>query len=72
MSTPVRILGIASSLRRESCNRYALRATTVLVPERTSIEISELDGIPGFYQDDEQNPPVKRARAVRRYREPDG
>ena len=54
MSNPVRILGIAGSLRRESFNRAALRAATQLVPEGASIETVELDGIPGFNQDDEQ------------------
>ena len=32
MSRPVRILGIAGSLRRDSYNRAALRAATELVP----------------------------------------
>jgi chromate reductase len=59
MSKPVRILGIAGSLRRESYNRAALRAATQLVPEGASIDIFELDGIPGFNQDEEQNPPAK-------------
>ena len=53
MSKPVRILGIAGSLRRDSYNRAALRAATELVPEGASIEIFELDGIPGFNQDEE-------------------
>ena len=39
MSKPVRILGIAGSLRRESYNRAALRAATELVPEGATIEI---------------------------------
>jgi NAD(P)H-dependent FMN reductase len=33
MKTPIRILGIAGSLRRESYNRAALRAATKLLPE---------------------------------------
>ena len=59
MSESVRILGIAGSLRRESYNRAALHAATQLVPEGATIDIFELDGIPGFNQDDEQNPPAK-------------
>ncbi len=59
MIKPVQILGIGGSLRRESYNRAVLRAATQLVPEGASIEIFELDGIPGFNQDDEQNPPAK-------------
>jgi len=71
MNRPVRILGIAGSLRRESYNRAALRAATQLVPEGASIDIFELDGIPGFNQDDEQNPPAKIAELKRRIREAD-
>ena len=44
MSKPVRILGIAGSLRRDSYNRATLRAATELVPEGATIEIFELDG----------------------------
>ena len=43
MIKPVRILGIAGSLRRESYNRAVLRAATQLMPEGASIEIFELD-----------------------------
>ncbi|HEX8774541.1 MAG TPA: NAD(P)H-dependent oxidoreductase [Pyrinomonadaceae bacterium] len=71
MSKPVRILGIAGSLRRESYNRAALRAATELVPEGASIEIFELDGIPGFNQDEEQNPHAKVVELKRRIREAD-
>ena len=71
MSKTVRILGIAGSLRRESYNRAALRAATQLVPEGASIEIFELDGIPGFNQDEEQNPPEKVVELKRRIREAD-
>ncbi|MCA1605747.1 MAG: NAD(P)H-dependent oxidoreductase, partial [Acidobacteria bacterium] len=59
MSTPLKILGIAGSLRQESFNRAALRAATQLVPDGAIIEVFELDGIPGFNQDNEQNPPAK-------------
>jgi chromate reductase, NAD(P)H dehydrogenase (quinone) len=71
MSKPIRILGIAGSLRRESYNRAALRAATELVPEGASIEIFELDGIPAFNEDDEQNPPAKVVELKRRIREAD-
>ena len=71
MSRPVRILGIAGSLRRESYNRAALRAATQLVPEGATIDIFELDGIPGFNQDEEQNPPAKVAELKRGIREAD-
>jgi chromate reductase, NAD(P)H dehydrogenase (quinone) len=71
MSKPVRILGIAGSVRRQSFNRAALRAATELAPEGASIEIFELDGIPGFNQDDEQNPPAKVTEFKKRIREAD-
>ncbi len=59
MSTPLTILGIAGSLRKKSYNRAALRAAQQLVPEGAWIEIFELDGIPPFNQDQEQNPPER-------------
>src|SRR3569832_992480 len=71
MSKPVRILGIAGSLRRDSYNRATLRAATKLVPEGATIETFELDGIPGFTQDEEQNPPAKVVELKRRIREAD-
>ena len=66
MSKPLRILGIAGSLRRQSYNRAALRAATQLAPEGATIETFELDGIPGFSEDDEQNPPDKVVELKRR------
>jgi chromate reductase len=71
MSKPVRILGIAGSLRRESYNRSALRAAVQLVPQDATLEVFELDGIPGFNQDEEQNPPAKVVELKRRIRDAD-
>src|SRR5437588_12346109 len=71
MKTPIRILGIAGSLRRESYNRAALRAATKLVPEGAILETFELDGIPAFNQDEEQNPPAKVTELKSRIREAD-
>jgi chromate reductase len=65
------MLGIAGSLRKGSYNHGALRAATELVPEGATIEIFELDGIPGFNQDEEQNPPEKVAEFKRKIREAD-
>src|SRR5437588_8168760 len=59
MKTPIRILGIAGSLRRGSYNRAALPAATELAPKGATVETFELDGIPPFNQDEEQNPPAK-------------
>src|SRR6187401_2019268 len=71
MDDQIRILGIAGSLRRESYNRWALRAAAELVPEGAIIEMFELDGIPGFNQDDEQNPPAKVVEFKQKIREAD-
>jgi chromate reductase len=71
MSKPVRILGVAGSLRRESYNRAALRAAVQLAPPDAAIDTFELDGIPGFNQDDEQSPPAKVVELKRRVREAD-
>jgi chromate reductase, NAD(P)H dehydrogenase (quinone) len=59
MADPIRILGIAGSLRRQSYNKGALRAAQKLCPEGASIEAFELDGIPSFNQDEEKNAPSR-------------
>lgn len=71
MSQPIQILGIAGSLRRASYNRAALRAAIQLVPQDTALDIFELDGISGFNQDEEENPPSKVIDLKRRIREAD-
>lgn len=71
MTRSVRILGIAGSLRRESYNRAALRAAAQLVPEGATLDIVELDGIPGFNQDEEQRPPAAVVDLKRRIRAAD-
>jgi chromate reductase len=71
MNKPIRILGIAGSLRRDSYNRATLRAAIELAPEGASIEPFELDGIPSFNQDEEQNPPAKVVELKKRVREAD-
>jgi len=68
---PIRILGIAGSLRRESYNRAALRTATTLVPEGAMLETCALDGIPVFNQDEEHNPPATVVELKRRIREAD-
>ena len=71
MTRPVQILGIAGSLRRDSYNRAALRAATQLAPQDASVDIFKLDGLPGFNQDEEQNPPGEVVELKRRVREAD-
>jgi chromate reductase len=50
---PLRILGIARSLRRDSYSRAALRAAHELLPKDTQLEFFDLEGIPVFNQDNE-------------------
>ena len=71
MSKPVRILGIAGSLRKASYNRAALRAAAALVPADAGIDVFELDGIPGFSEDDEKNPPAQVVELKQRIRAAD-
>jgi chromate reductase len=71
MNKPITILGIAGSLRRQSYNRSALRAAKQLAPEGVTIDIFELDGIPGFNEDDEENPPAKVVELKKRIRAAD-
>ena len=71
MNNPLVILGIVGSLRRDSFNRSAFRAAQELAPEGTSIELLEIDGLPGFNQDDEGNPPAKVAEMKQRIRNAD-
>src|SRR6267378_7543371 len=69
MSSHVRILGIAGSLRRGSYNQAALRAAKLLVPENSEIDLFQPDDIPMFNEDDEKRPPssvLERKKRVRR------
>src|SRR5580765_1736524 len=59
MAGSIKILGIAGSLRKASFNKSALRAAQQLVPEGASLDIFDIDGLPGFNQDDERRPPAK-------------
>lgn len=65
MDKRVKILGIPGSLRRQSFNRYALEAAAELVPADASFTIADIDGIPPFNQDLEEDLPS----AVRQFKE---
>jgi chromate reductase len=67
----INILGIAGSLRQGSYNRAALRAAKSLKPDDAMLDIFELDGISGFNQDEEQNPPAKVVELKTRVRAAD-
>src|SRR6266404_1388628 len=71
MNDPFVILGIAGSLRRDSFNRYTLRAAQELTPTGAKIETFELNGIPGFNQDEESQPPAKIVELKQRVRSAD-
>lgn len=59
MEKTIHILGFAGSLRKDSYNRSLLRAASELVPEGASLEIFDLEGIPPFNQDLENQPPQR-------------
>jgi chromate reductase len=65
------ILGIAGSLRRQSYNRWTLRAAGTLLPPGASLDTFEIDGIPGFNQDEETRPPEQVVDLKRRVRAAD-
>jgi chromate reductase, NAD(P)H dehydrogenase (quinone) len=56
MADTLKILGIAGSLRKESYNKWALKAAQALAPEGTKVNIFDIGKIPLFNQDDEQKP----------------
>lgn len=68
MIEKIRVLGIAGSLRKGSFNRGVLKAATELVPDGAVIEIFDIDGLPGFNQDEEQSPPAKVTELKQRIR----
>jgi chromate reductase len=53
------ILGFAGSLRKDSYNKALLRAALEMVPAGAALEIFDLEGIPPFNQDLENQPPEK-------------
>jgi chromate reductase len=59
MEKTVNILGFAGSLRKGSYNRSLLRAALELLPREAKLEIFDLEGIPLFNQDLENQPPEK-------------
>lgn len=72
MENTFRILGIAGSLRAQSFNRAMLREAANLVPDGVDLEIFELGAdIPGFNQDEENNPPQRMAEFKQKIRDAD-
>lgn len=59
MDKKVSIFGFAGSLRKGSYNKAILRAAVELVPKEAELETFELEGIPPFKQDLENDPPER-------------
>lgn len=59
------IVGIAGSLRKSSYNKMLLRSASELLPENAKLEILDLEGIPLYNQDLEEDMPevVRRFKA---------
>ncbi len=53
------VLGFAGSLRKDSYNKALLRAALELAPKSMVLEIFDLEGIPPFNQDLEQQQPAR-------------
>lgn len=59
MEGQIKILGFAGSLRQGSYNKALIRAAVDVAPPNVKIEVFDLEGIPPFNQDLEDNPPPK-------------
>jgi chromate reductase, NAD(P)H dehydrogenase (quinone) len=57
MTLPIRVVGFAGSLRKQSYNRALLRTALEVLPEGMELEIVELDELPLFSEDREHPPP---------------
>lgn len=57
LERPVKILGFVGSLRKGSYNKALMRAALELTPEDAALEVFDLEGIPPFNQDLENQPP---------------
>lgn len=68
----LKILGFAGSLRKKSLNRMLLKACKELLPESTELEIFELDSIPLFNQDLENDLPSSVKEFKEKIRSSDG
>ncbi len=56
MADRISVLGFAGSLRQGSYNRAILRAALELLPQQAEMEVFDLEGIPPFNQDLENDP----------------
>ena len=65
------ILGIAGSLRKNSYNRAALRVAVGAAPQGVTFDIFDLDGLPGFNEEQEKSPPAQVVDLKKRIRAAD-
>jgi chromate reductase len=66
-----KILAFAGSLRKISYNKALVRAAVELSPEDVKIEVFDLEGIPPFNQDNENNQPPRVAEFKQKIRDAD-
>jgi chromate reductase len=59
MDKKISILGFVGSLRKGSFNKAIMRAALEVVPEDAVLEVFDLEGIPPFNQDLENQPPPR-------------
>ena len=59
LENKLKVLGFAGSLRAGSYNKALLLSATDLLPDDTNLEIFDIEGIPLFNQDLEENMPLK-------------
>ena len=59
MNSKIRVLGFAGSLRKDSYNKMLLNAAMDLKPDNIELETFDLEGIPLFNQDQEEQPPKR-------------
>ena len=72
MAEKIKILGIVGSLRKNSYNGALAKEAAKLIPQDAEMELTGIEGIPVFNQDDEQNPPRAVVDFKRKIRAADG
>ncbi len=71
MKKPIKILGIAGSLRKGSYNKAALRAAVELVPKDATLAIAEIGDLPLYNADLEKNFPAPAKKFKEKVRQAD-
>jgi chromate reductase len=57
VNVPIKVLGFAGSLQKNSYNKALLKVASGLLPENVQLEIFDFEGISVFNQDSETKPP---------------